>query len=70
MILRFVSRDGQFRLTVEPNTTFTDIIPQVAKKLPKNIDIDSITVSNKRQGGDSRKLSILKGVTFDQVGLR
>jgi len=70
MILRFVSRDGQFRLTVEPNTTFTDIIPQVAEKLPKNIDIDSITVSNKRQGGDSRKLSILKGVTFDQVGLR
>ena len=70
MILRFVSRDGQFRLTVEPSTTFTDIIPQVAEKLPKNIDIDSITVSNKRQGGDSRKLSILKGVTFDQVGLR
>ena len=70
MILRFVSRDGQFRLTVESNTTFTDIIPQVAEKLPKNIDIDSITVSNKRQGGDSRKLSILKGVTFDQVGLR
>lgn len=69
MILRFVSRDGQFRLTVEPNTTFTDIIPQVAEKLPKNIDIDSITVSNKRQGGDSRKLSILKGVTFDRVGL-
>ena len=70
MILRFVSRDGQFRLTVEPHTTFTDIIPQVAEKLPKNIDIDSVTVSNKRQGGDSRKLSILKGVTFDQVGLR
>ena len=70
MILRFVSRDGQFRLTVEPNTTFTDIIPQVAEKLPKHIDVDSITVSNKRQGGDSRKLSILKGVTFDQVGLR
>jgi nuclear protein localization protein 4 homolog len=70
MILRFVSRDGQFRLTVEPHTTFTDIIPRVAEKLPKNIDIDSITVSNKRQGGDSRKLSILKGVTFDQVGLR
>lgn len=69
MILRFVSRDGQFRLTVEPNTTFTDIIPQVAEKLPKNIDIDSITVSNKRQGGDSRKLSILKGITFDRVGL-
>ena len=70
MILRFVSRDGQFRLTVEPHTTFTDIIPQVAEKLPKHTDVDSITVSNKRQGGDSRKLSILKGVTFDQVGLR
>lgn len=70
MILRFVSRDGQFRLTVEPNTAFTDIIPQVAEKLPKNVDIDSITVSNRRQGGDSRKLSMLKGITFEKVGLR
>ncbi|KAF2118121.1 nuclear protein localization protein 4 [Lophiotrema nucula] len=69
MILRFKSREGQFRLDVEPTTTFPDIIPQVAEKLPQNVDISTITVSNKPQGGDSRNLSLLKGVTFDQVGL-
>ena len=69
MILRFVSKEGQFRLTVEPTTTFTDILPQVAEKLPKNADLASVAVSNKPQGGDSRKIASLKGVTFQQVGL-
>lgn len=69
MILRFVSRNGQFRLNVEPATTFTDIIPEVAEKLPKTVDIASISVSNKPHGGDSRKLTALKGITFKQVGL-
>ncbi|KAF2801856.1 NPL4-domain-containing protein [Mytilinidion resinicola] len=69
MILRFFSREGQFRLDVQPSTTFTDIIPQVAEKLPKTVDIKSISVSNKPHGGDHRKLSTLKGVTFGQVGL-
>ncbi|KAF2705167.1 endoplasmic reticulum and nuclear membrane protein Npl4 [Pleomassaria siparia CBS 279.74] len=69
MILRFVSKEGQFRLTVEPTTTFTDIVPLVAEKLPSNVDISSISVSNKPHGGESRKLSTLKGVTFKQVGL-
>ena len=69
MILRFVSKEGQFRLTVQPEDTFTDIIPQVAEKLPKNVDLQSITVSNRPQGGDARKLAELKGVSFKQVGL-
>lgn len=69
MILRFVSKEGQFRLTVEPEDTFTDITPQVAEKLPKNVDLQSITVSNRPQGGDARKLAELKGVSFKQVGL-
>jgi len=69
MILRFTSREGQFRLTVEPSTTFTDIVPQIAEKLPPNVDVSSITVSNKPQGGDARKLTSLKGVSFEQVGL-
>lgn len=70
MILRFASKEGQFRLTVEPTTTFPEILPQVAEKLPKNVDLESIAVSNTPQGGDARKLASLKGVTFQQVGLR
>ncbi|XPS70872.1 nuclear protein localization protein 4 [Ascochyta lentis] len=69
MILRFVSKEGQFRLTVEPTTTFPDILPQVAEKLPKSVDLTSVAVSNKPQGGDARKFTSLKGVTFQQVGL-
>jgi hypothetical protein len=69
MILRFTSREGQFRLNVEPTATFTDIIPQIAEKLPANVDISSISVSNKPHGGESRKLTTLKGVPFKQVNL-
>lgn len=69
MILRFVSKEGQFRLTVQPEDTFPEILPQIAEKLPKNVDLESISVSNRPQGGDARKLAELKGVSFKQVGL-
>lgn len=69
MILRFVSREGQFRLNVEPNTTFPDIVPQIAEKLPSSVDLSTLTVSNKPHGGDSRLFSTLRGVSFEQVGL-
>jgi nuclear protein localization family protein 4 len=69
MILRFVSKEGQFRLNVEPTTAFPDILPQIAEKLPKSVDLQSITVSNRPHGGDARKISELTGVSFKQVGL-
>lgn len=70
MILRFVSKEGQFRLTVEPSTAFPDVLPQIAEKLPGNVDLASVTVSNKPHGGDARQISTLRGVTFQQVGLK
>lgn len=70
MILRFVSKEGQFRLNVEPTATFVDILPQVAEKLPSSVNPQSISVSNKPHGGDARRLADLNGVTFDQVGLK
>ena len=69
MILRFVSKEGQFRLTVQPEDTFPEILPKIAEKLPKNVELESISVSNRPQGGDARKLAELKGVSFKQVGL-
>ena len=69
MILRFVSKEGQFRLNVEPTTTFLDILPQVTEKLPESVDPQSISVSNRPQGGDARRLVDLKGVSFKQVSL-
>lgn len=70
MILRFVSSDGRFRLTVEPTSTFDQIVPLIAEKLSDSVDLASISVSNRPKGGDSRKISSLKGVTFEQVGLK
>jgi nuclear protein localization family protein 4 len=69
MILRFVSKEGQFRLTVEPTITFPELLPQIAEKLPKSIDLQSVTVANRPHGGDARKISELNGVSIQQVGL-
>jgi nuclear protein localization family protein 4 len=70
MILRFMSREGQFRLTVDPTTAFPDILPQLAEKLPANVDLSSITVNPKPHGEEARSLSTLRGVTFEHVGLK
>jgi nuclear protein localization family protein 4 len=69
MILRFTSREGGFRLTVDNAVTFPELLPQIAEKLPSTVDVQSITVSNKPHGGDARKISELSGVSLKQVGL-
>ncbi|KAF2085600.1 nuclear protein localization protein 4 [Saccharata proteae CBS 121410] len=71
MILRFQSRNGQFRLTVDPQDEFPSIVPKVVEHLPPNTDPSSISVSPKPQKReDGRVLVQLKGVTFAQVGLK
>lgn len=69
MILRFASRNGQFRLTVEPDTDISSILPQVLEKLPGATVPSSVTISPKPHGGDSRPIESLKGVTFGRLGL-
>ncbi|KAG8623704.1 hypothetical protein KVT40_008680 [Elsinoe batatas] len=69
MILRFQSRNGQFRLTLEPTTDIASILPQVLEKLPADVIPSSVTMSPKPQGGDSRPLEALRGVTFQRLGL-
>lgn len=70
MLLRFQGRDGQFRLNVEPQTEFPDLLPQIMEKLPQKTDPSSITLSNMPQGGDARKIASLKGVSMQRVGLK
>ncbi|GAB7363854.1 hypothetical protein MBLNU230_g4418t1 [Neophaeotheca triangularis] len=69
MILRFQSRNGQFRLTVEPTTDISTILPDVLEKLPKDTVSSSVTISPKPHGGDSRTIESLQGVTFGRLGL-
>jgi hypothetical protein len=70
MLLRFRGRDGQFRLEVDPNDAFPSLTSRIAEHIPKDVDLSTITVSNRPQGGDARSPAELKGITFGRVGLK
>ena len=67
--LRFESKDGQFRLNVPQDEQFTALLSGILDKLPKNVDSQTVKLSNRPHGGDERLLSSLKGVTIDRVGI-
>lgn len=69
MILRFQSRNGQFRLDVDPASDISACLPQILEKLPSNTVPSSVTISPQRHGGDSRAVEGLKAITFQRLGL-
>ena len=69
MLLRFQSREGQFRLELDANADIASILPQVVEKLPKDVVSSSISISPQAQGGDSRTIQSLRGITFSRLGL-
>ncbi|KAF2836310.1 nuclear protein localization protein 4 [Patellaria atrata CBS 101060] len=70
MLLRFQSREGNFRLNVELKDELSSLLPRIAEKLPKNVDVPSITINPTPHGGQPRRLSALRGVTIQTVGLK
>lgn len=70
ILLRFESKNGQFRLTVDPNDQFPSLLSKILDNLPKDIDTQSIVLSNKPFGGEDRLLRTLNGVPIAKVGLR
>ncbi|KAL2122479.1 hypothetical protein VTJ04DRAFT_2934 [Mycothermus thermophilus] len=69
MLVRVRAPDGMFRLTVEKETTFGDMIQQLLPKLPSTVDPKSITLSNHPSGHDSKRVGEIAQFRLGQTGL-
>jgi nuclear protein localization protein 4 homolog len=76
MLLRFESKQGQFRLNVEPTSTFGILQTRILANLPSNTEPSSIILSNKPVSAANpnpereRRLADLPQVQVQQVGLK
>lgn len=74
MLLRFESKNGQFRLNAEPTDTFASLTSKILDNLPPSTDATSIILSNKpvskNPAPQERRLSEIPKVQLKQVGLK
>jgi len=70
MIIRFQSRNGQFRLTLDADADVASTLPAVLEKLPKDTIPSTVTISPKPHGAESRAIETLQGISFARLGLK
>ncbi|KAK5939930.1 nuclear protein localization protein 4 [Knufia obscura] len=75
MLLRFESKNGQFRLNAEPTDTFASLSTKILDNLPPNTDASSLVISPKPVSATpnadiERKLADVPRVKLGQVGLK
>lgn len=74
MLLRFESKNGQFRLNAEPTDTFASLSRRILENLPSNTDATSIVISPKpvsnTPSDQERRLAEIPRVQIGQVGLK
>ena len=67
IILRFQSKNGQFRLTVDPNTHFTDLFSEVSERVYRTLhvsgeealsDFEHQILDNLPKDADSRSVTL------------
>ncbi|KAK4099795.1 polyubiquitin-tagged protein recognition complex, Npl4 component [Parathielavia hyrcaniae] len=69
MLLRFRAPDGMFRLTVEKDSTFGELVTQLLPQLPSTVSPQTITLSNDPRGGGAKKIGEIAKFKVSQVGL-
>jgi nuclear protein localization family protein 4 len=58
------------RLTVENSDTFGKLAQELASKLPDDVDMATLTMSNAPNGGDSKSIQAVAQVPVGKIGLR
>ncbi|KAG9238538.1 nuclear protein localization protein 4 [Amylocarpus encephaloides] len=69
MLIRVRGPDGTFRITVELADTFLRFGEKLAEVLPKNVDFNTLTLSNQPKDGDIKLLKEIGNFRLSQIGL-
>ncbi|RPA86237.1 nuclear protein localization protein 4 [Ascobolus immersus RN42] len=70
MLVRFRAADGQFRVQVEPTDTMGLIQAKLVEQLPKNVDPNSLRISDQPANGLQRLFREISDITVQDAALK
>lgn len=69
IIIRFRSKDGMFRVNADASSNFTFVLEELVGKLPKEINLQSLYISNK-PNDKGKSTDEFVNQTVSQLGLK